>query len=239
MTLDEVSACTCGVAEVSILAASIARYEEGKVPRASCVNEVGASMSRRTSDSEAVRSKAGETVVEFETKRLLLHLGGPDTHEKGRRLVLLPGTMQAFRCLGQIFSAQGDDDTALRLFNVALDGFTFMDVHRWRADCMVRIAGILNGRGEVMKAFGLWKAARPLFERSSQMKDMIKLDAKLAEVDSAVLVEYDEKIQHLSDLCVPGSTPEEKYFVEDEEVDEDELAQTSDFGDKGRQEVLV
>jgi hypothetical protein len=46
-------------------------------------------------------------------------------------------TMQAFRCLGQIFSAQGDDETALSLFNVALDGFTFMDVHRWRADCMV------------------------------------------------------------------------------------------------------
>jgi hypothetical protein len=49
-----------------------------------------------------------------------------------------------------------------------------------------------------MKAVGLWKAARPLFERSSQMKDIIKLDAKLAEVDSTVLVEYEEKLQHLS-----------------------------------------
>jgi hypothetical protein len=46
-------------------------------------------------------------------------------------------TMQAFRCLGQIFSTKGEDETALSLFNVALDGFTFMDVHRWRADCMV------------------------------------------------------------------------------------------------------
>jgi hypothetical protein len=46
-------------------------------------------------------------------------------------------TMQAFRCLGKIFSAQGDDETALSLFNVALDGFTFMDLHHWRGDCMV------------------------------------------------------------------------------------------------------
>ncbi|KAJ7219634.1 hypothetical protein C8J57DRAFT_1254509 [Mycena rebaudengoi] len=39
-------------------------------------------------------------------------------------------TTQAFRCLGQISSANGDDVTALSLFMVALDGFTFMDVHR-------------------------------------------------------------------------------------------------------------
>jgi hypothetical protein len=73
------------------------------------------------------------------------------------------------------------------------------------------------------------------------MKDIIKLDAKLAEVDSAVLVEYEEKLQHLSDLCVPGSTLKEKYVVEDgeEEAEEDTLAHTSDFGNKGRQEVLV
>jgi hypothetical protein len=90
-----------------------------------------------------------------------------------------------------------------------------------------------------MKAVGLWKAARPLFERSSQMKDIIKLDAKLAEVDSAVLIQYEEKLQHLSKLYVPASTLEEKYIVEDEEEEEDELGQTSDFGDKGRQGVLV
>jgi hypothetical protein len=38
--------------------------------------------------------------------------------------------MKAFRCLGQISVAQGDIETALSLFTVALDGFTFMDVHR-------------------------------------------------------------------------------------------------------------
>jgi tetratricopeptide (TPR) repeat protein len=104
-------------------------------------------------------------------------------------------TMQALRCLGKIFSAEGDNETALSVFNVALAGFTFMDVHHWRADCMVHIGDILNNRGEVMKAVKLWKAARPLFNRSSQMKDIIKIDAKLAEVDSALLDKYEEQLQ--------------------------------------------
>ncbi|KAJ7245231.1 hypothetical protein C8J57DRAFT_1679767 [Mycena rebaudengoi] len=107
-------------------------------------------------------------------------------------------TMQVFRCLGQIFSAEGDNETALAVFNVALDGFTFMDVHRRRADCMVRIADILNNREETRKAVGLWKAARPLFERSSQTNDIIKIDAKLAEINSSVLAEYEAQLHQLS-----------------------------------------
>jgi tetratricopeptide (TPR) repeat protein len=126
-------------------------------------------------------------------------------------------TIQAFRCLGQIFSAKGDDETALNLFNVALDGFSFMDIHRWQADCMVRIADILQARGEVIRAVGLWKIARPLFERSSQMGDIVMIDAKLADVDSAVLFEYEEQLQHLSELHVPVSAPEGAYITEEDE----------------------
>ncbi|KAJ7252166.1 hypothetical protein C8J57DRAFT_1718391 [Mycena rebaudengoi] len=146
-------------------------------------------------------------------------------------------TMQAFRCLGQIFSAEGDSETALNLFNVALDGFTFMDVHHWRADCMVRIADILNGRGKVMEAVELWKAARPLFERSTQIKDITKIDAKLAEIDSAVLLEYEKHLQRPSEMNVPVDAPEDICIVEDEE--EDKLTQGNDFRGKGRQGVLA
>ncbi|KAJ7242259.1 hypothetical protein C8J57DRAFT_1477473 [Mycena rebaudengoi] len=146
-------------------------------------------------------------------------------------------TMQAFRCLGLIFAAEGDNETARSLFNVALHGFTLMDVHRWRADCMVRIADILNNCGEVMKAVELWKAARPLFKRSSQMKDIIKIDARLAEVDSAFVEEYEQQLQRLSELHVPGSEPELTYIGEDEE--EDNLAQGSDFEDEGKQGVCA
>ncbi|KAJ7252323.1 hypothetical protein C8J57DRAFT_1238201 [Mycena rebaudengoi] len=100
-------------------------------------------------------------------------------------------TMQALCCLTQILSAASDNEIALSLFNTALDGFIFMDVHSWRADCIVQIADILSNCGEVLKAVEFSKIARPLFEQSSQMKDIIKIDAKLAEVDSAVLVEYE------------------------------------------------
>jgi hypothetical protein len=139
-------------------------------------------------------------------------------------------TMQAFRCLGQIFSDKGDDETALSLFTVALDGFTFMDVHRWRADCMVRMADILKNCGEVMKAVELWTTARPLFERSSQMKHILKIDGKLAEIDPAVLVEYEEQLQQLSELHVASAE-------EEEEEKEDKLDEGSDVGDKGMQRV--
>ncbi|KAJ7266710.1 hypothetical protein C8J57DRAFT_1617923 [Mycena rebaudengoi] len=149
-------------------------------------------------------------------------------------------TMQAFRCLGHIFSAEGDDETALNLFNVALDGFTFMDVHHWRADCMVQIGDILNNRGEVIRAIEWWKTARPLFERSSQMKYIIKIDTKIAEVDSAILAKYEEQLQHLSELHVPVSALEETYITEEEEEEEEnKLAQGSDIWDKGRHGVLV
>ncbi|KAJ7258325.1 hypothetical protein C8J57DRAFT_1516223 [Mycena rebaudengoi] len=145
-------------------------------------------------------------------------------------------TMQAFRCLGQIFSAQGDEETALSLFTVALYGFTFMDVHRWRADCMVQIANILNDHGEAMKAVELWKAARPLFERSSQMKDIVMIDAKLAEIDSAILVEYEEQLQQLSELHVPVRAPEKAYITKEEE-EKDEVAQGID-GKESRSLVI-
>ncbi|KAJ7272477.1 hypothetical protein C8J57DRAFT_1507323 [Mycena rebaudengoi] len=100
--------------------------------------------------------------------------------------------MSAFRCLAQIFAALGEDETALNMFTIALDGFSFMDIHRWRADCMVHIADIFERRldsslymraGEVVKSVRLWKAARPLFERSSQAKDMTRINVKLAAVE--------------------------------------------------------
>jgi hypothetical protein len=142
--------------------------------------------------------------------------------------------MQAFQCLGQIFSAEGDDETALNPFNVALDGFTFMDIHCWQADCMVQIGDILTNHGEVIKAIELWKTARPLFGKSSQMKDALKIDIKIAEVDSAILAKYEEQLQHLSELHVPVSALEEE-----EEEEENKLVQGSDIWDKGMHGVLV
>ncbi|KAJ7478237.1 hypothetical protein FB451DRAFT_1241663 [Mycena latifolia] len=91
-------------------------------------------------------------------------------------------TMKALRCLGQIARAQGDDDTALCLLQVALDGFTFMDVHWWKADCMVRIAEISLGRGEIVEGRGLLESARALFERCSQADDVARVNAKVSSL---------------------------------------------------------
>jgi hypothetical protein len=132
--------------------------------------------------------------------------------------------MKAFCCLGQIFAVHGDVNTALSLLTVALDGFTFMDVHRWRADCMVRIADIWNGCGEVLKAVGLWKAARPLFERSSQAKDVARIDANLAKVEASILENNQRRLLQLAELNVPA----EVLTVTDHEKDQDSASEEED-----------
>jgi hypothetical protein len=101
-------------------------------------------------------------------------------------------TMKALRCLAQISAAGGDDETALSLFTVALDVFTFMDAHRWRADCMVQIANIYEKRGDSQKSVELWKTARPLFEKSSQANSVTWIDVRLSEVASAVSEKHEK-----------------------------------------------
>ncbi|KAJ7131148.1 hypothetical protein C8R44DRAFT_731413 [Mycena epipterygia] len=82
--------------------------------------------------------------------------------------------------MGDVFLSEGDEHTAHNLFVVALEGFTYMDVHRSKADCMLRLGDIAKNRGDLVKASELWKEAHPLFERSSQAKDMAKIDTRLA-----------------------------------------------------------
>ncbi|KAJ7031738.1 hypothetical protein C8F04DRAFT_1109593 [Mycena alexandri] len=87
--------------------------------------------------------------------------------------------MKSLRCLGDLSKTQGDEETALRLFEVALDGFTLMGIHRWAAECMVRISAILERRREVVRCSSLLLEARPLFERSSQTTRVNWVDFKL------------------------------------------------------------
>jgi tetratricopeptide (TPR) repeat protein len=97
----------------------------------------------------------------------------------GRKIKDKLAQAQAFRCLGKIFLVEGDPDTALTLFGIALENLTFMDVHRWRADCMMYIAQIYQSRGNIDQAVELWMEARPLFQRTAQRKDVTLVDAKL------------------------------------------------------------
>jgi hypothetical protein len=122
--------------------------------------------------------------------------------------------MKALSCLGQISAAERDDETALSLFTVALDGFTFMDVHHWRADCMVQIADIYEKRGDSWKSVELWKTARPLFERSSQANSVTWIDVRLAEVASSVSEKHKKQLQQLAKMNVPVEESEESKIVD-------------------------
>jgi tetratricopeptide (TPR) repeat protein len=87
---------------------------------------------------------------------------------------------KALQFLGDIFEAYRDQETAISLFTVALEGFTRMDVHRSKAECLVRLGAISKLIGDDRKAVKLWDMARPLYKRSSQGKQLAELNSRLA-----------------------------------------------------------
>ncbi|KAJ7620730.1 hypothetical protein DFH06DRAFT_1359729, partial [Mycena polygramma] len=130
---------------------------------------------------------------------------------------------KALLFLGQIFYRQADEDTATNLFNVALEGFTQMDVHRSRGECMLHLGDIYKGRGDLLKAVELWDTARPLFERSSQGKQVKKIDERLASVGDNVLEQHRKSLGLLAELNIPSGTIKEV---------EDDLWHTEDMLDE-------
>jgi hypothetical protein len=74
-----------------------------------------------------------------------------------------------------------------------------MDVHRGRAECMMRLGDLAEGQGHTSEAISHWKAARPLFEQSLQAKDVAHIDAKLLAVEKA----QQKALLELEDLNVP------------------------------------
>jgi tetratricopeptide (TPR) repeat protein len=102
---------------------------------------------------------------------------------------------KALQFLGDVFQEQEDQETAISLFTVALDAFTEMDVHRSRAECMVRLGDISKLNGDELKAAALWETARPLFERSSQRTQLADLNVKLAGLSHTQPQEVQEQAQ--------------------------------------------
>ncbi|KAJ7857973.1 hypothetical protein B0H14DRAFT_3135681 [Mycena olivaceomarginata] len=120
---------------------------------------------------------------------------------------------KALQFLGDTF-LQKDEDTAIALLTVALEGFTYMDVHRSRAECMLRLGDISKSHGDMLKAVELWTTAQLLFERSSQVKQVQCVDERLAGIGSDVLEQQKENIAHLVELNVPSGNP---CDIQDEE----------------------
>ncbi|KAJ7178249.1 hypothetical protein C8R46DRAFT_1029735 [Mycena filopes] len=93
------------------------------------------------------------------------------------------GIHKALQFIGEIFLKDGDVVTATSLFTLALDGFTQMDVHRSRAECLLHLGDITNKNVDPSKALELWKMAKPLFERSSQTKGVADIEKRVAEME--------------------------------------------------------
>ncbi|KAJ7018451.1 hypothetical protein C8F04DRAFT_1198983 [Mycena alexandri] len=90
---------------------------------------------------------------------------------------------KAIRYLGDLFLADSDENTAESIFVTALDGFTSMDVHRGRAECMIRLGDLAKNRGDLVKAKEFWSTAQPLFKRSLQGQAVAQIDNKLAALE--------------------------------------------------------
>ncbi|KAJ7467839.1 hypothetical protein B0H11DRAFT_2046610, partial [Mycena galericulata] len=127
---------------------------------------------------------------------------------------------KALRCLGDLFLHNGDASTAESLFIVALEGFTYMDVHQCRADCMLRLGDLAQQQGNMPRAEQLWTEAQPLFERSLQVRDVEKIDSRLA-------VANEQKLEYLGILHVP--TPPEAS-----PIGMDTLQSNSEKGEAGQ-----
>ncbi|KAJ7847416.1 hypothetical protein B0H13DRAFT_1907286 [Mycena leptocephala] len=119
------------------------------------------------------------------------------------------GIHKALQFLGDTFLAQEDEHTAINLFTVALEGFSYMDVHHSRAECMLRLGDISKGHSDLLKAVEFWTTARPLFEQSSQVKQVENIDQRLAGVSEDVLEQHRKNLACLAELNVPSGTVDE------------------------------
>jgi hypothetical protein len=91
---------------------------------------------------------------------------------------------KAILCLGDVFIINKDGKTAENLYMLALEGFTQMDVHRSRAQCMIRLGDLANEQGYTSKAISFWQTAQPLFERSLQATDVTHIDVRLSAAET-------------------------------------------------------
>lgn len=114
------------------------------------------------------------------------------------------GIHEALQFLGDLCVAQDDRNTAISLFTVALEGFTYMDVHRSKAECLLRLGDISKEDGNLLKAVELWETARPLFERSSQAGQVGHIDERLAGVSKEVLEQHRTNLACLAKLNAPS-----------------------------------
>jgi tetratricopeptide (TPR) repeat protein len=136
---------------------------------------------------------------------------------------------KALQYLGDIFLGREDPETATSLFKLALNGFEQMGVHRSRAECMLRLGDISLLRGDALKAAELWNMAKPLFERSSQEKQVSTIDDRLAGLDH-------DPSQEVQKESVSRPADMKMNAVNEVRVEESQNAAATQDIEKGRSE---
>ncbi|KAJ7037320.1 hypothetical protein C8F04DRAFT_1180726 [Mycena alexandri] len=112
---------------------------------------------------------------------------------------------KALQFLGDVFLKENDEVTATSLFTLALEGFTQMDVHRSRAECMIRLGNISKKNSDFLRAVELWETAKPLFKRSSQLKQIQDIDRRLDKMGEDMKKQHQRNIAQLTELHAPMS----------------------------------
>ncbi|KAJ7903069.1 hypothetical protein B0H13DRAFT_1882329 [Mycena leptocephala] len=97
------------------------------------------------------------------------------------------GIHKALKFLGDASLADGDGDTAVSLFTIALEGFTHMDVHRSRAECMLQLE---------------------IFPKD-MVKEVEKINERLAVVNNDVLEQHRNNLARLAELNAPSGIVQE------------------------------
>jgi hypothetical protein len=128
---------------------------------------------------------------------------------------------EALQFFGDMFLDQNDKDTAISFFTLALEGFTYMDVHRGKAECMLRLGDISHGCGDPLKAMEFWEAARALFERSSQAQQVENIDDRLASMSREIQVHHKTNSAKLAEWNVPLLTMDQTAIEDVKNTSED------------------
>ncbi|KAJ7777089.1 hypothetical protein B0H16DRAFT_1449231 [Mycena metata] len=133
------------------------------------------------------------------------------------------GIHKGLQFIGDIFLQENDEVTAISLFTLALQGFTLMDVHGSRAECMIRLGDISERNGNLFNALELWEMARPLFERSLQTKQTQAIDKRMSRVNQDVKEQYQKNLAHLVELSAPAGKVVVVVVEEEEEEEDSEI----------------
>jgi hypothetical protein len=97
---------------------------------------------------------------------------------------------------------------------------------------MLRFGDISMGHGDLLKAVEFWERARPLFERSSQAKQVQHIDERVADISEDVLEQHRNNLACLAELNAPAGTVEEleEDLSDVENLDQMDMGEVKELG---------